>query len=91
MSRFSTYKLDSLTRGRVKENKAGNIILVWITTSISYNNIFHQKMLFAKIIIFVKISILSRNSKTPLVLHQIFSWFDGVLWQWWGEDCLSLE
>jgi hypothetical protein len=28
MSRFSTYKLDSLTRGRVKENKAGNIILV---------------------------------------------------------------
>jgi hypothetical protein len=27
MSRFSNYKMDSLTRGRVKE-KAGNIILV---------------------------------------------------------------
>jgi hypothetical protein len=52
----------------VKE-KTGNIILVWITKSISYNNIFHQKMLFAQIIIFVKISILSRNSKTPIVLH----------------------
>jgi hypothetical protein len=46
MSRLSTYKLDSWSRGRVK-TKAGNIILVWITTSISYNNIFHQKICFA--------------------------------------------
>jgi hypothetical protein len=72
MSRLSTYKLDSLTRGRVK-TKAGNIILVWITTSISYNNIFHQKILFAQIIIFVRVSILS-TSCVPCIVNFFQLW-----------------